>query len=370
MTIIRGFTGARITIKQEYFHDAIVFVFLFNFLFFFSEYFFWKLFPKPKVSFDWVLAKDDVKIKRLLFILYMFWFVGGVWYYFQTSAQGYRDYVEGSSWAVVFFWASSPLITILTMQKRRVAAFISCIPFLYFAVHLQVRSFALLSLVPFLIVQFYQLLSDPQQKTKFRKIIKLGIVSMFVLVFVSIFVSKYKTGEFGFPDSGMPFGVVQVIALAQLFNKYVGFDGLTLYGWNYINPFMRLFSITKPDIDDTPVIIARLMQGVPENWGVYFHYPALIWSDSFLSFGWNGIYLAIFWALILCIWDAIMMNFPMLLALLLPSFAWHNYMLVRGAIAIASVPISYSLYFSFFAFLLTLGSRIFLSINRSRYIPK
>jgi hypothetical protein len=356
MTIVRGFIDSQVTVKEATFHNAIIFVFIFNLIFLISEFLIWRLLPFPKIRFNWRFSRISPQLTRLSYILFLFWLIGGVWYYIQTSSQGYRDYVEGASWAIVFFWASSPLIPLMTMQRRRMFAIILCIPFLYFALHLQVRSFALLSLVPFLIVEFYQLITDSGSKAKFHRLIKFGLVSILILVVISIIVNQYKKGGGGiFPDSGMPFGVVQVMALSDYFHRFVGFDGIILYFWNYINPFMKLFFIPKPNITDTPVIIAQLLEGVPENWQVYFHYPALIWADAYISFAWDGLWLAVFWAGILCLWDLIMMRYPIFLVLLLPYFTWHNYMLVRGAIAIASVPIAYALYFSFFAFLFTVG---------------
>ena len=265
----------------------------------------------------------------------------------------------GIEWAIVLFWASSPLITVIAMQKRWLPATVLCLPFIYFALHLQVRSFALLSLVPVIVVGFYQIANDPAARLRFARTIRYGVVGGIALVTLSIWVSKYKTGEVAFPDSGMPFGVVQVVTLADRFDARTGFNSLALYGWNYINPFMRLVGVMPPDLDDVPVVVARLLEGVPEDWPVYFHYPALLWTDAYLSFGWNGLWLAVLWAAIYCVWDAVMRQSPLVLALLLPYFVWHSYMWARGAIAIASVPIAYALYFSFFAFAIVYGVRLF-----------
>lgn len=44
-----------------------------------------------------------------------------------------------------------------------------------------------------------------------------------------------------------------------------------------------------------------------------------------------------------------------LLVLLLPFFSWHCYMMARGAIAVASVPVAYALYLAAIPMLLALG---------------
>ena len=47
-----------------------------------------------------------------------------------------------------------------------------------------------------------------------------------------------------------------------------------------------------------------------------------------------------------------------MIALMLPYYAWHTYMLVRGAPGVASVPFSYAFYVSALAFLLCGGRLI------------
>jgi hypothetical protein len=64
-----------------------------------------------------------------------------------------------------------------------------------------------------------------------------------------------------------------------------------------------------------------------------------------------GLWLPILWAGILTVWEAFMLRYPIMVALLLPYYAWHAYMLVRGAPAIATVPFSYAFYVSAFVFL-------------------
>lgn len=353
---IRGFYAQPEKAGQDVIHKVIWFVLIFNLIFALTEMLLWHLVPKPRQRFNWQLPRNSARLRNLTAVLFVCWGISIIWYYFNTLRLGYRDYVEGADWATVFLWAASPLITVLAMQKRRLLAVLVCLPYLYFAIHLAVRSFALFSLIPLLVVGFYQVAFDPNSRAKLRRLLIYGAVGGVLLTGVSIFISQYKNGEVAFPDSKMPYGVVEAVAMVDKFETQVGFNSLILYSSKYVGPFYRLFSIKLPEqeLDDTPVIIARLLDGVPIDWPVYFHYPALLWTDAYIAFGWGGLCLAIFWACVLCLWDGVMMRFPMLLALLIPYFVWHNYMLVRGAISVAAVPLAYALYFSFFAFVGTL----------------
>jgi hypothetical protein len=355
---IRGFLNERVTAGRTEIHNVVLFVFVFNVVLALADALTWKLFGSSRPGAQWRLEPSSPALKPLFGILLSYWIVGGLWYFLSTLNLSYRDYVEGASWSVVFLWASSPLVALLTLQRKWLLALVACVPFIYFAIHLHVRSFALLSLVPVAVVGFYQVLNDASTRIRYGRLIRYAAIAGGLLVALSIFVSQFKNGEVAFPDSKMPYGILQTTTLADRYDQRTGFTSLTLYGWNYINPFMKLVQIDKPDIPDVPVVIARLLEGVPEDWPIYFHYPALLWTDAYLSFGWAGLALAVFWPVVLAIWEGVMRRNPLLLALLLPYFVWHCYMLVRGAIAIASVPVAYALYFSFFAFFLASGMEL------------
>jgi hypothetical protein len=357
---IRGFFAEPATAEHAVIHKVMLFVLAFNVIFAISEIVCWRLlFRQKDTRLEWTLALPSFERTVLNVVYSAYWLIGGGLYVWTTIRTGYRDYVEGASWAVVIFWASSPLIVLTAMRKQWVIATILCVPYLYFAVHLDVRSFALLSLIPMLVVGFYQVVNSASFSRVFWRLIRYSAVAGLVLVALSIYISQYKTGEFAFPDSRMPFGVVETVAMADKFQRFVGFDGLTLYGWNYINPFMKLFGIAKPNIADTPNVIADLLEGVPKNWPVYFHFPALLWTDAYMSFAWLGLLMAGMWAAVLCTWEFMMRRNQLMMALLMPYFCWHGYMLVRGATAIASVPMSYSFYFSLFPLLLVFRGRLF-----------
>lgn len=352
---VRGFVDEHQTVRHESIHKVVLFVFVFNGILALSESMFAKLCSGVFRKSAWTMP-ERLANEGYIGVVYLFyWAIGGAWWALQTWSTGYREYVEGSSWGAVLFWASSPAIVLAAMRRRWAVSLVLSIPFLYFCVHLQVRSFALLSLVPLFVVGALQVLGRESRRQVSGRLLRYGIIAGTVLVSLSIYVNLYKTGTISLPDSDMPFGAAETVAMVDRFHARVGFDGLILYAWNYINPFLKLFRIPRPEIADTPNVIAGLLEGIPGNWPVYFHYPALLWSDAYISFGWAGLSLAPFWAIVIVIWEATMKRNELLLALLLPYFCWHSYMLVRGAIAVASVPVSYSLYFSLFPLALGVG---------------
>lgn len=351
--LTRGFDSAYFKISHLEIRKTLAFILCFNSTLLIGDLFFSKLLePKVRTT-NWNLDRDSSLVKYLLRILLCYWLVGSLWYYVHTRGLGYRDYVEGTSWAAVFLWASSPAVVIAAFQRRWVLAAILCLPFMYFAVHLSVRSFALLSIVPLMVVVVFQGLgAEMVTPINFRKLTVRASLASVIVIGASALVGLWKPGVQIFPDSGMPYGAVQTISLANDFGMQLGFNSLLLYAENFVNPFLKLFQIDRESSTDTPVFIAGLLEGVPFDWPVYFHYPTLIWSDAYISFGWSGVWFGILWALILVCWDRLIGKHQVIAILTLPYFCWHGYMLVRGAIAVSSVPFAYAAYFSFFAFLL------------------
>ncbi len=355
----RGFLDESITTTHALIHKTLLYVLAFNAVMAAADVLLCRLFaPRGGAVLRWAIEPGRTDWRAAQALLAVYWIVGGAWYLWQIRTATYTDYVEGGSWAAVIFWASSPLIVLFAMQRRWLLALAVCLPFLYCAVHLAVRSFALLSLVPLLIVGFYQLVGNAGRRLLSARLVRYVALAGGILVGISVGISQFKNKLITLPDSYMPFGVAQVVTVVDRFGESTGFGSVALYSWNYISPFVRLFGGTKPDIVDTPVIIARLLEGMPADWPVYFHYPALIWSDAYLSFGWAGLALGPLWLLVIALWEAAMRRNQPLLVLLLPFFSWHCYMLARGAIAVASVPVAYALYLAAIPLLLALGRRL------------
>lgn len=355
----RGFTGDTIAVKQQTIDFACYYIAGFHLIFAITESVAWKLIGVPVNQVAWELPESERRLSVMRGVFLVFLIVGGSWYGWTMQGLGYRSYVEGvgSNWPLVFVWASAPFITISMMQHRYWAAAFAGAPFILFAIMLKVRSFALLSLVPAVIIGLFHMWqgSGENRHLVFR-LIKASSL-LFGLLLLSAVIMQQKHSHVGLPDSDMAHGTPLIMEAVQQAKHYTGFNSLILYGLNIITPFMKIFGIERPHLIDTPVYMASLIDGVPKDWTVYFHYPTLWYSDAYISFGNEGVALAALWALILTSWEALMLRYPAMIALMLPYYAWHMYMLVRGAPAVASAPFSYAFYVSALVFLL-LGGRL------------
>ncbi len=355
----RGFTGETFTIKQKTIAFTVYYVAAFHVLFAFTEAFAWKFIGISPVRIAWSLPRKHGGLFLIRGIFLVFLCAGGFLYWLKMRDLGYRDYVEyaGSNWPVIFLWASSPFITISMMQRRYWSAFFAGMPFMLFALMLHIRSFALLSLIPAAVIAYFHLLTDNLHRHRlFTFTLKAGILLGLLLVLSAVIIHQ-KGGKISLPDSEMPYGTAIVIEAMKLDGVYTGFNSLTIYGLNIINPLIRLLDIQRPRMVDSPVYMAFLIDGVPENSSVYFHYPTLWYGDAYVSFGTNGLMLAALWAIVLTGWEAIMLRYPARIALMLPFYMWHTYMLIRGAPGIATTPVSYAVYISMLIFIL-FGGRI------------
>ncbi|MDA8091376.1 MAG: hypothetical protein M0Z61_14305 [Nitrospiraceae bacterium] len=348
----RGFTGDYVYIKDDTIFICIVYMLVFNMAFAAAESLTWRVFSPQKINtFAWSLPKGDSisEISRVIFGLILTASV--VLYGIKMHGLGYRGYVEyqESDWSVVFFWASSPFITFSAMRKKYLQAFLGTIPFLYFAFTLHIRSFALASIIPVALIVFFQTFTGPNAKVR-RKSIIVGAAFLSVLIVISSVIMYLKTGRADLPDSGLPYGMAITFQKTIELNKYTGWNSLHLYLINILKPvyklFYKLFGIDLPDIVDTPTYIAWLVDGVPLTSKIFFHYPTTWYSDAFVSFGYAGILLGLLWGVVLSLMELVMSRSAHFFGLFLPYYAWHAYMLCRGATAIAAVPISYPFYIS------------------------
>jgi hypothetical protein len=349
----RGFTGDAIFVRQQALDFSCYYIASFHLIFAITETLIWKWLGVPQGRVTWDLPRSAGRLEAIRGVLLMFLCVGGSWYWWKMRGLGYRNYVEGigSNWPQVFLWASAPFITISMMQRRYWTAGLAAAPFVLFALMLHVRSFALLSVVPATVVGLFHLWQGSSLSRRFFSRLAKATILLCGLLLLSAGIMQQKGGYIGLPDSSMAYGLPLIVEAAHQAKHYTGFNSLTLYGLNLINPFLKLLAIERPAFIDTPVYMASLVDGVPKDWPVYFHYPTLWYSDAFISFGMAGLWLPILWAGILTVWEAFMLRYPIMVALLLPYYAWHAYMLVRGAPAIATVPFSYAFYVSAFVFL-------------------
>lgn len=349
----RGFIGERVTVKVETIQYVCEYVLIFNILFALSEIGVWKIFGLKRTQIEWRLSTQYPGLSILKMVFLGFLVGGTILYWFTMQGLGYRSYVEfkESNWPIVFLWASSPWIMLNVLQKKYFLGILGIIPFLFFAFYLDIRSFALLSLVPAAIIFYFQSIQETDgRRIKITRLLAKGFVifGIFVALSTAIMYKKSedmsaKGGE-GLPDAGIVYGMGMAFEMTKRLDVYTGYNSLIKYSLNTINPFLRLFQIETPVIEDTPVYIAFLIDGVPKGWPVYFHYPTLWYADAYVSFGQWGVLLGLLWGLILSLWERLMLKHALLIGLFLPFYVWHAYMLVRGAIAGATVPFTYAIY--------------------------
>jgi len=267
--------------------------------------------------------------------------------------SGYTDFVERneSSWPMVFLMASSPFIAFCTIQRRYWLALAACLPFLLIAIQLNVRTFLLPSVITVVLVHAFREIS--RRKINLRGGLArwaVTVVALVCLLLVSSRIMSLKTGKqtgiIALPDFDLVTMSPVVMAASDVTNTRTGWDSLALYHLNLINPFLRLMGVERPEITDPPVVMARFIEGVPENWPRFYHYPSLIYADAYLSFGYAGLWMAVYWALILMALELILVQNMILFGVMVPYYSWHAYLLVRGATAGASVQCAYSIYFS------------------------
>lgn len=361
----RGFTGDYLVIKESEIFRTVVYSFLFNLTYLIFELIFSALFRSRSNMTSLATPTDSSLLLKLQVVFGGLLILGAVQYGITTVGHGYQEYVhyKGSSWGMVFLWAGAPFITFSALRKQYFIAALGSLPYLAFMLQMNIRSFALLSVIPLAILTVLQALHSGRAGLvgKLRIFIVLGAFGSVALLMSAVVMVNKSGGQHQvsvFPDAGMPFGASIMMVAADKMGVRTEWDALALYGTNILNPFRKLVAIDPPQIIDPPVVMAQLFDGVPKTSEVYYHYPALWYSDAYLAFGNFGIFLAILWAFITVGWEKIMNRNAFLLCISLPFYSWHAYMLVRGAIAGASVPFLYAAWIAMIVAFMIGGWRI------------
>lgn len=340
---LRGFAGDYIKVQAETIYLCVVYAFFFNVLFALSEQIVWRLFSGGKTV-EWTLPRSTaVNAMRLIFGVMLV--VSLPLYFIKMRGLGYRGYVEytGSNWPSVFFMASSVFIVLSALQRKYWLAFLATVPFLYFGFVFRVRSLALYSLIPALLVVFFQI-SVKDGRLLRKRALWTAAICLAMLLSVSLVSDRLKGAGAGLPDSGMPYGMATMVQKTEELHHYMGMNSLHRYFVNLFMPFYKLFQLKLPTGEDTPTYMAWLIDGVPRSYRVFFHYPALVYTDAFISFGKAGVFLGLLWGAIASLMEAAMARHRLFLGVYLPIYTFHTYMICRGAIAIAAVPFTYHFY--------------------------
>ncbi|MEY4588598.1 MAG: hypothetical protein RL497_674 [Pseudomonadota bacterium] len=354
ITHIQKFTNGTIKIDQESIGKTLIFILAFNIIFFISDIVFYRMHRASihiPIAFKWGERSNITQCVFILFLLY-----GTIFYYLSTRNFSYTDYVENvASWPMVFMWCASSGICLAALRKKYVIASLMALPFLYFMIHLKIRSFALLSIIPLLIILYLQFSEGQQSFLKNWRTYAVIIPIFIGLLFGAAYSMNTKQDKARntsiFPDAGMPFGCIIITEGIRKDQISTGFDALKLYGSNISNPFRRLFGMHTPEIIDPPVIMAQIFEGFPKNHKTRYHYPVLWYTDAYLAFGLLGLLLAVFWSAVLNFWERLASYNASTFCILLPVYCWHAYMLVRGAISGAAVPFLYSVYIAAIVFM-------------------
>jgi hypothetical protein len=329
-THVLGFTNRSVPIEYSRIESTCAFVLLFNLIFLATEIGLWRIFGVSTANNHWQLPRNSPRLSRISLCYLVLLVVGSVLYGIQTLEFDYTDYVENkASWSMVFLWASTPFITISAMRRQYARALLACVPFLYFAFAMKIRSFALLSLIPVAVI--YALQVTAGRRLSLAKLARFGLYGGalgLILIMSSALILSNKIGtkgkSFAMPDSGMPFGTAIMMELSDKFDVKTGSDALVLYGRNLINPFTKVYEKLSDEklewVEDPPFVMGRLYEGAPDNWRAGFHYPALWYADAYVAFGQAGLLLAALWAAIFVFWEAFMSTRMLVFALMLPFF--------------------------------------------------
>lgn len=330
----QGYVGTIIK-TSEYTKEVVaMFVLSFNILFHVSMVVFgyvWKYLRIDRLKLNKIERYDIA-----FYVMSFYVIVGGGFYYLQMSGKDYFDYVtmSESAWSQAFLWAGSPAILYFAHRGKYMTSLLLCIPFVVFVLQLKVRSFALLSVVPFII---YMLQNRQQSNALIRNII--SSASFILIVYLFLFLRESNT----LPDAFLPVYMNTVFEAHESFLKVEGLPGINAYLLNMIRPFLIILGVSDYNYYDTPFYLASIITG-SEN--TVNHFPSLWYTDAYVNYGYIGVTLSILFGFIISLMTVFVRSGYTAYCLFLPYYVWHNYLLIRGAVTIATVPFSYSLYLS------------------------
>lgn len=280
-------------------------------------------------------------------------YVAGFFLFFKTAGgMGYTEFVEyqGSNWGLVLVYLSSPAICLLSMRKRYGLAAVMALPYVYFSVVLQVRSFFVFSLLP--IVVIYYLDNKPASLGLTLSRRGIGFFAVLVgLLLANFVVTQNKTGQISLPEQQLLRNFIQVSARIAEDGGFTGFDSTIRLLYGVIAPLGAIFNYQPALPDDVQVYFARLIFGASTLSG-YFHYPSLWYADAYASFGWLGALVGLAIGGWLRVAEKAISFSKISFSLFLPFYIWNVYMILRGAMGNSVAAISYPLYMAALLYLL------------------
>ena len=154
------------------------------------------------------------------------------------------------------------------------------------------------------------------------------------------------------PDQAIISGYLIVYKSASDSQDRTRFNSIILVIENLTFPVRRIFGIPNSDVVDPPEIMAQYHHGF-KNAPKFYHYPSSIYADSFLGFGVLGVFVPVFWSLLLTLIFRLFCCSIELLICMTPILAFTVFTLMRGAPAIAFSQFTHVVYVILLIFVVT-----------------
>lgn len=340
-----GFTNQIWNISDLNMNKAMLFVLASNLLFFLGT----KL-PTKKLKPSEIIKNQKFATNLIANSYFIVFLISFYFYFSKMQDLGYRGFVEysGSDWSKVFLIVSSVAIILCYIRKKYLCLSICIILISYLSYLTDIRSFLIISFLPLIV---YTWITSKDRRLN-RKTIGHMFLVVFLLAVVSTSISFSKIGRIVLPESNLTNYYVLIYDRISYGSPTTGFNSLLGFAEGVMGPFLKLTGVSIFNAkDDTPTYLASLIFGTDNFGGVTYHFPSLWYSDSFVSFGFAGCLLGIFWGWLITYLDRIMRSNKDILLFFMPYYVWFVVFVFRGAIANSTIAISYSFYVQLIVFI-------------------
>lgn len=333
-----------------------------NLLFLMASLFFFRIFGAVRKRNTSPSTTNREKI--LFYVLLSAYFVGA-YIYVQAAAQlDYELFVnfDGSAWGQVFFYLGASLIPMVAARRKFAVAIWLCSPYVLLSVLLGVRSFLALSVFPLLLVLIFNIrtgekahrdlaadklsLNHPLQvaakKSMGRRVSWMASVVVGLALFVALQATTYsKLGEFEIPEGKLIEYYSMVTHEISKNSNFTKSESVERFLWGPVSPILKQFGFRFDRENDPQAIFATYINDYAGRLDEYFHYPSLWQADTYAAYGFWGLMLAPFWALMLLLMERFTTMNEVVRLLCLPLLCWVVFMFSRGAVGNATISVSY-----------------------------
>lgn len=288
---------------------------------------------------------------------YLASYVAGCVLYFGVAINySYNEFVgyEGSAWGQVLFYGGASLIVYLIMEGRNIIAAFAATPYVLLSMATGVRSFLALSIFPILLMFLFGLNGNKSKNkiiVRYYKYIIIAIVLILSVVFLRM-ASFVKHGEaiFEFPEEKLIEYYFMVVGGLDTGKVGFGFESVERFFWGFLSFGLKYIGIRYNKEDDPQAFFVKYIDDYSEEFGIFYHYPALWQADIFAAFGYAGLLLAIFWGGIFYVLEMLLKMRAVIWIFMLPVSSWVIFMFVRGAVGNSTISISYLFLYHFMCF--------------------